>query len=252
MRFDHIVVHIENNAKELQALKATLNSQGYPFEPALGPRSREFGTSNINIGQEYIEIVRIFKHNARSWMPAWAQAYDRGQRGAYCIFIEVEDVERTAVALKHAGIGATGPSFLRYPAFLGLLHFEAPYFIYYLPNFPGSGFQIALMQYKNENTRVMFQTGMTPNAVQNGINGIRRIEIALPQLADSLNMLQRIFPSLEQAKDVWAIQLEKTRILFNQSADNDTHIRLSTVTSQRSYAGNKFQINNVELVTIGG
>lgn len=252
MRFDHIVVHIENNIKELQAIKATLNSQGYPFEPTQGPRNREFSSSKINIGQEYIEIVRIFKPNARSWMPAWTKAYDRGQRGAFCIFIEVEDVERTAVALKRAGVAAIGPSVLTYPALLGLLHFESPYIIYYLPNFPGSNLQIAVMQYKKENGRAAFQAGMVPNAVQNGINGIRRVEIALPQLADSLTMLQHIFPKLESANNVWATQLEKSRLLFSHSADNNTHIRLSTVTSQRAFVGNTFQINDVELVTLGG
>lgn len=252
MRFDHIVVHIENNIKEIQALKATLNSQGYPFEPAQGPRSREFSSSNINIGQEYIEIVRIHKPIARSWMPAWTEAYNRGQRGAYCVFFEVEDVERTAVALKRAGVAATGPSVLSYPALLGLLHFETPYFIYYLPNFPGSSLQIALMQYKKENGRAAFQAGMMPNAMHNGINGIRRIEIALPQLAESTILLQHIFPKLELANNIWATQLEKTRLMFSQSADNDTHIRLSTITSQRTFVGNSFQINNVELVTLGG
>jgi hypothetical protein len=252
MRFDHIVLHVDNDTQKLQALKEMLNSQGYPFDPAQSKRNTEFGSSNINIGSEYIEIVRIFKPKSKSWMPLWATAYDQGQRGAFCIFIEVEDVERTAVALKRTGIPMRGPAVLAYPALLGLLRLETPYFCYYFPNFPGSGLQLALMQYKKKVARDMFQVGMVPNAIQNGINGIRRVEVALPNLAESMDMLQKTFPDLQQENSAWASQLEKTRFLFNQSPDEDTHIRLSTVTSQRAYIGNKSQIDNVELVTLGG
>ncbi len=252
MRFDHIVLHVDNNLQELQTLKEALNAQGYPFDPAQSRRNREYASSNINIGNEYIEIVRLFKPKAKSWMPLWANEYDQGQRGAFCIFLEVEDVERTAVALKHTGIPARGPAVLSYPVFLGLINRETPYFIYYLPNFPGSSLQLAIMQYKRKSGREMFQLGMVPNAIQNGINGIRRVEVALPNLADSLEILRRTFPDLKQENECWASQMEKTRIIFRQSPNTDTQVRLSTITSQRNYVGKKFQIANVELVTLGG
>lgn len=252
MQFDHIVVHVDNNNQKIKALKETLNAQGYPFEPSQGRRNTQYSTSAINIGQEYIEIVRLLKRNARSWMPYWVRRYENGERGAFCIFIEIEDVERTAVALKRAGVKMGGPFVLNYPGFLGLLHVESPYFIYFMPNFPGSSLQLALMQYKKKNGRETFQAGMLPNAIENGINGIRRVEVALPQLAESMEDLQKIFPDLQSENGVWSTQLEKARFLFSQSADEDTHVRLSTITSQRVYVGKRSQIDNVELITLGG
>lgn len=252
MRFDHIVIHVNNDAEELQAMKSMLNANGYPFDPARGKRNRYIFSSNLNIGSEYIEIVRLFRKKARNWMPIWTRAYDQGQRGAFAIFIEVEDVERAAVALKRAGVAALGPAVLTYPAFFGLVQLESPYFIYYMPNFPGSNLMIALMQYKKENGREIYQAGMQPNAVEHGIHGIRRVEVALPQFAESVDMLSKIFPDLEEENGGRAVQLEKTRLIFSQSPDEETHVCLKTITSQKAFAGKKFNIDNVDLVTIGG
>jgi hypothetical protein len=252
MRFDHIVLHVDNDIQKLQLLQETINSQGYPFNPAQGKHNKDYWVSTINVGSEYIEIVRILRPDIHSWMPLWANAYEHGQRGAFCIFLDVEDVERTAVALKKAGIQTRGPAVLNYPAFFGLLQAEAPYFIYYLPVFPNSSLQIALMQYKKQGARESYQAGLLPNANENGISGIRRVEIQLPNLAESMDMINKVFPDLYQEKDAWASLLEKTRLVFSSSPDIETHIRLCTVTSQRVNLGNAFQIDNVELVTTGG
>jgi hypothetical protein len=252
MRFDHIVIHVDNDIQKLSALQQALNPHGYPFDPTQGKRNKEIWVSTINVGNEYIEIVRLLKPTVRSWMPLWVNAYERGQRGAFCVFIEVEDVERTAVALKKGGIPARGPAVLTYPALFGLLNLESPYFIYYLPTFPGSSLQIALMQYKKPAARESFQVGLYPNASEKGINGIRRVEIQLPTLDDSMDMLRKVFPDLYLENYAWAVQLEKTRLVFGQSPDADTHVRLCTVTSQKALLGKEFQIDNVNLITTGG
>jgi hypothetical protein len=252
MRLDHIVIHVDNEIQNLTEMKQALNAQGYPFDPGQGKRNSNFCASPIHIGCEYIELVRMKRPRAKTWMPYWVEKYKNGQRGAFCIFIEIEDVERTAVAIKKAGIKAYGPTVLTYPGLFGLGHAESPYFIYYLPDFPGSTLQIALMQYRKKGGREAFQARMLPNAIENGIHGIRRVEVALPNLEESLDMLHKVFPDLQDENGIWAAQVDKARFWFSQSADEETHIRLSTVTSQRGYVGNKSQIHNVELVTLGG
>lgn len=252
MRLDHIVIHVDNDPKQIEALKDSINAHGYPFDPDKGRRSSELRTSNINIGPDYLEVVRVLKPNAQSWMPVWVRNYDTGLRGAYCIFIEVEDVERTAVALKKAGVRARGPAVLTYPAFAGILRAESPYFIYYLPNFPDSHLQIALMQYKAKDGRETFQLGMVPNAEENGIKGIRKVEVELPNLDESMDMLEKVFPELRMENGEWVAVLEKQRIVFRRSLDAETHVRVHTVTSQRAHVGQKFTIDNVEVITTGG
>ncbi len=252
MRFDHLVIHTDNDPQKLQALKEQLNGQGYPFDPDKGKHNSEFWASNINISGEYLEVVRMMKPNAQTWMPVWAHNYDEGQRGVFCIFLEVEDAERTGVALKHAGIRARGPAVLTYPALFGMLRTDSPYFIYYLPSFPETCLQMAVMQYRKPGLRQSFQAGMAPNAEENGINGIRRIEVELPNLEDSMDMLQKLFADLHMENGEWVVMLEKLRMAFRRSPDANPHVRLMTTTSQRSLVGKKFQIENVEVQTIGG
>jgi hypothetical protein len=252
MRFDHIVIHVDNDLQKLQSLQQSLNALGYPFDPAKGKHNKEYRVSNINIGEEYIEVVRLLKPGVRSWMPVWANAYDSGERGAFCIFLEVEDVERTAVAIKKAGVPARGPTVLNYPYFFGLLQNEAPYMIYYLPTFSGSSLQIALMQYRSQGARRSFQAGLRPNAEKNGVQGIRRVEVQLPNFEESIDIIRKLFPDLYQENSAWTSLLEKTRLAFSASPDAATHVRLCTVTSQRSNLGSEFKIDGVELITTGG
>lgn len=252
MRIDHIVVHINNDAEQLNALSGAINAQGFPFNPETGKRSLEYRVSNINIGNEYIELVRIMRSNASSWMPLWTHQYSSGQRGVFCIFLEVEDVERLAVAIKKAGIRARGPAVLTYPSLLGLYRTETPYFIYYLPNFPDTPLQFAIMQYKKSSLRESSMAGLQPNAEQNGIHGLRKMEIELPNLDESMGMLQKLFPELHTEGEDCFSMLEKQRIIFRRSADQQAHVCVSAVTSQRAYLGKKFQIENLEVATIGG
>lgn len=252
MRLDHILIHTDNDAQKLQAIQDCLNPIGYPFDPNKGKRSSEFQVSNVNIGAEYLEIVRITRPDAKTWMPLWTRYYDEGRRGAYCIFIEVEDVERTAVAIKKAGIRARGPAVIPYPALFGLLRVEAPYFIYYMPAFPDATLHLALMQYKKPSDRQAFQSGLAPNALENGINGIRRVEVRLPNLSESMDMIGKILGDPHLENNEWTVQMDKTRMAFVQSADEQTHIKVTTVTSQKDLVGKKFEIENVEVVTGGG
>ena len=252
MRLDHIVVHLENDFLRLRALRDQAAAIGYPFDPDKTKGNAEFKCFNINIGSEYIEVVRILKKNAQSWEPMWTRTFDAGERGAFCIFIEVSDVERSGSALKNAGVRVNGPAALHYPGFMGLSRAEAPYSIYYLPTFSGSPVHLALMQYKGSGREVT-QSAMFPNASQNGINGIRMLDVELPNLEDSLDLLHTTFPDLYHEGDLWIAQLEQQRISFCQSADHaKTALRVFTTTSQKINAGKSFTLGNVEVRTIGG
>lgn len=252
MRFDHIVVHVDNDPEKLKSLQATLNEQGYFFDPTSGRRSLSFRISSINVGDEYIEIVRLTRRGIHSWVRNWVTEYDEGQRGAFCIFLEDEELRRTAAALQEAGIEARGPVQFRYPYLMGLVQLSAPYSVYYLPPFPESPLQLALIQYRSDEQRARFQAKLTPNARKNGINGIRRIEVDLPELIESLPLLQSVFPELEQEGSGWVALAGKARLFFRESEDGFTHLRLHTVTSQRKRLGKSCQIENVEVKVTGG
>lgn len=252
MRIDHIVVHVDNDPLKVNTLSSAINAQGFPFNPEAGRRSFDYRVNNINVGNEYIEVVRLVRPKTSSWMPLWTNEYNKGERGVFCIFLEVDDVERLAVAIKKAGIRARGPAVLTYPVLLGIIHTETPYFIYYLPNFPDTPLQLAIMQYKKPSQRESFMAKLQPNSEQNGINGVRKVEIELPNLDGSMDMLQKLFPDLHHEHDEWFTMLEKQRVIFRRSADQQAHVRVSAVASQRAYLGKKFQIDNLEVVTTGG
>jgi hypothetical protein len=257
MRLDHIVIHIEKDPQALRALKEAANTQGYPYETERGSRGFALRSSRINIGDEYLEIVQLLRRGVKSWVPWWASSYDAGKRGAYCLFFEVEDVERAAVALKKAGVEAVGPAVLSYPALMGLLNPTAPYLIYYLPAFPGTHLQIALMQYTSPETRTAALNALQPNAQRVGVNGIRRVEVSLPDLPGSLPLLEKVFPDLQPAsrgegQDCYEAQADKARLVFNPSAAGDASLKLFTITSQRRMLGRQFRVENVEVITSGG
>lgn len=252
MKFDHIVIHVDSDPNELQALEDSASRLGYPFDPFSGKKNRDFCSANINIGEEYLEVVHLARAGVKTWQPQWTSQYDSGHRGAYCIFLEVEDVERTAVALKKSSFAARGPAVITYPGLLGLLPKKSPFTIYYLSNFPGAALQLALMQYDSPEARVRFQKSLNPNAQENDILGIRLVDIALPDLSGSLPLLQAVFPGLEKEEDAQVCRIEKTRFAFRQSSDADSHLRLQTVTSRRANIGGSFKIENVEVLTAGG
>jgi hypothetical protein len=107
------------------------------------------------------------------------------------------------------------------------------------------------MQYKPRG-RQTTQAGLVPNAAQNGINGIRRAEIELPNLSESMDMLIQLFPDIHFEGESWVSQIEKQRLIFSQSPDKNTRLKLTTIATQRSAVGRAFRIDNVEVNTIGG
>jgi hypothetical protein len=83
MRIDHIVVHIDKDAEKFDALSSAINDQGFPFNPNAGKRSLEYRVSNINIGNEYIELVGLCVECA--FVDAAVDTpLQNGQRGVFC------------------------------------------------------------------------------------------------------------------------------------------------------------------------
>ncbi|MEJ2035873.1 MAG: hypothetical protein P8X69_07295, partial [Maritimibacter sp.] len=105
MMIDHIVAHFDT-AREISDLKASLDAAGIPFEPSWGKKAKGFEISNIWIGEQYFELVQI-KDDNNLWQPEWATRHRAGDRGAYCLFLDVdEEIETLRARLIGAGIAA--------------------------------------------------------------------------------------------------------------------------------------------------
>jgi hypothetical protein len=67
-----------------------------------------------------------------------------------------------------------------------------------------------------------------------------------------MDMLIKLFPDLHLEGSSWTTQMEKQRLIFSQSTNKNTRIKLTTVATQRSAVGHSFRIDNVEVNTVGG
>lgn len=118
MKIDHLVVNVDRNIHEDQTFVKAVQTLGLPYEPKWGKGTKGFKVSNIWIGNEYFEWVRIKKKDGGGWLKSWTEDYLGGHRGLIGFALDVEDIDAVYKELSSRNIEASTPEPLRFRWFL--------------------------------------------------------------------------------------------------------------------------------------
>jgi Glyoxalase-like domain len=202
MNLDHVVVHIDNNERILSDLKKQAENAGVPFEPSWGKGTKGFKASNIWIGRQYFEIIRLLKPDGGGWEERWVSSYNAGKRGVFCLFLQTNDIRSVANRLRADGLSIDGPKRQNFKGFFGLFKKTLPWELIYLPPIPGTDLEIGFIQY-DPDPKDRIKQFLVPNAEENGIDGITSAEVVLPLSSEAREFLQQIFPEAKNSTQEW-------------------------------------------------
>ncbi|MCG8479223.1 MAG: hypothetical protein MI724_09025 [Spirochaetales bacterium] len=106
MKIDPIVVNVDGRYQTDRTLIDAIRNTGFLYEPKYGKGTAGFKASDIWIGEEYFEFIRITRHDGGGWRPDWTERYHRGHQGAICIFFAVDDIGCMRVLFPAVDVGA--------------------------------------------------------------------------------------------------------------------------------------------------
>lgn len=265
MKLDHFVIHVDNDVKILENLKKKIAPLGFPFNPEAGQQTQEFATTNIWIGEQYLEIVRLLQPSVSGWNPRWVKCYNEGNRGVFSIFIAVKNLNEVREGLVERRIEIPAPEPQQPLAkaskdileavtdFLGLKQSKSkktsPWRSLNLSPIPGTNMDISFLEY-DEGSKEELQAMRKPNSAEYGITSIHRAKIYLPLWEEGIGFLQKVFPQLLETKTQQKVELRKHELIFFRSdPEAGLKLKLEATAEDKKYAGNKFKIENVELRT---
>lgn len=245
MRFDHIVVHVDNDKKILQDLQKDIVPLGIPFEPSKGKGTSGFKAANIWIGRQYFEIIRILKPAGGGWTKHWVDRYNNGIRGTYCVFLLCDDIEKTSNALRANGLQVTAPGRIAFKALFGLLKKTLPWRLVYTPVIPGTHIEIGFIQYDPDPNDWIKQF-LVPNSDQNGIDGIKSVSLGLPLTDDAKTFLKKVLPELEENSNGFQLALVGGGY-FSFHNSSQTRVKLFCKTANGKARGSRFEFADIEV-----
>ncbi|MGE0632287.1 MAG: VOC family protein [Pseudobdellovibrionaceae bacterium] len=246
MKLDHVVVHIDNNENILKSLKKTIDPMGFPFEPKWGKGTKGFKAANIWIGRQYFEIIRLLRTDGGGWTDKWVRRYNNGKRGAFCLFLQVENIDVVAKDLISRGIGISGPERISFKTMFGLIKKTLPWQIIYLPEIPGTDLEIGFIQYDPDpNDRI--KQYLVPNSDSNGIDGFSSATVQLPLNDSAKAFLQKLFPVGQLKENSVIVQLQNGELEFLNFPR--VQIQLKGDVSNPKVKGLSFQLENVTFLT---
>ena len=266
MRLDHFLIHVDNDAAILENLKKEIVPLGFPFDPGSEKSTQGLAVSNIWIGEQYLQIVRLLQPSVRGWNPRWIERYSKGKRGVFSIFIAVKELDEVYEGFLERGIEISIPEpkqslakaskdiLQAVTGFLGLGQSKSkknlPWRSLNLPPIPGTDMDISFLEYDEEDKEDI-KLLMKPNAEEYGITGIHRAKIYLPLWEDGIGFLQKVFPQLIGATTQQKVELKEDELLFFRSdPEAGLKVKLEATSEQKKYTAKKFQIENLEVKTI--
>lgn len=193
MKLDHFVINVDKKYQTDKDIIEDIRTAGFPYEPKWGKGTRGFKVSNLWIGNEYFEFVRILKSEGGGWIPEWTQKYNHGHRGMICLMLDVENIDEIYSLLKSLNIPVTAPRWLEFKWLFNLLTRRMPWRNCYLPFFEGVEFQIGFQQMQDEKARDFMSQYMVPNSRDNGISGINDVTIKGQFTNHDFQMIAAVF-----------------------------------------------------------
>lgn len=244
--FDHIVVHVDNSASRLAELKSEIEPKGFPFEPAWGKGTKGFKAANIWIGRQYFEIVHLLNEDGGGWPTTWVGEYNRGHRGAKCVFLQTDSIHEIAGRLQSQGIPVRPPERITFRTMFGLLKKTLPWDVLYLPSLPGCDLEIGFIQH-DPDPRDRIKQFLVPNADENGITGVSGCRISLPLGEEAARFLSAVFPNAQVTSSGMSVPVSFGFLELNDAST--LSVELHANSEKEEFKGQQFAIENVVVKT---
>ena len=194
MKIDHLVVNVDKEYQTDPHTIEDIRNVGLPYEPKWGKGTSGFKASNIWIGDEYFELIRLLKEKGGGWRKEWVESYNKRHRGLICLFIETDNINENFSRIKNLGIDISTPKYLQFKWCFGLLTRTMPWQNSYLPFFENIPFQLGFQQMKDEASKNWMKPYMVPNSRENGIDRISAINIYGNYTKNDNQLICNVFP----------------------------------------------------------
>ncbi|URN93859.1 MAG: VOC family protein [Candidatus Pristimantibacillus lignocellulolyticus] len=246
MKIDHLVVNVDRTIQEDKEIISSFHSIGLPYNPKWGKGTKGFKVSNIWIGDEYFEFVRIKRKDGGGWIQDWTTKYNNGHRGLIGFAIEVDDIQATYSKLIAQKVDISPPEPLKFRWFFNLLTRTMPWHNAYLPSFQGVPFQFFLQQMNDEKAKQFMQQYMVPNSRDNEIQRIAEVKIYGQLTTEDKAIIYALFDNIEEKDEILTIKMEDQSIQFVQDGTYKVEVILECNNEQ--YAGSNVDFNNVHII----
>lgn len=243
MKIDHLVVNADRFIQQDRSFIRSILAMGLPYKPTWGKGTRGFKVSNLWIGREYFEFVRIKKKDGGGWLQEWTAKYLAGHRGLIGFALEVEDIDAVYSRLRDQQIAVTPPEPLSYRWFFKRLTKTMPWRNAYLPAFTGVPFQFFLQQLNDEKSRQYMEQYMVPNSRDNRIEGISEVIIYGELHKADKELIHALFDDCQQQAEALLITLGEQKIRFIPSSSYQVEVVLQC--SNPQFAQQKVDLGNL-------
>ncbi|RAN88372.1 hypothetical protein B5P41_18845 [Bacillus sp. SRB_28] len=246
MKIDHLVINVNKEIQENKETIKNVHSIGLPYVPKWGKGTKGFKVSNICIGKEYLELVRVKTKDGGGWVQEWVQKYCDGHRGLIGLAIDVENIDKVYGKMIEGGIGITKPEPLQYKWFFNLFKKTMPWKNAYIQPMKGMPFQFFLQQMDDQKSREYMEKYMNPNSLEQGITGINTVKLYGEITNGDRDIISCLFSDVTNEEEEIVIRLNNQMIYLIQSDEHFTEIILDC--KSEAHREKKLNIENVTLI----
>ncbi|MGE7884029.1 VOC family protein [Bacillus sp. NPDC094077] len=248
MKIDHLVVNVNKEIQENKETIKNVHSIGLPYVPKWGKGTKGFKVSNIWIGKEYLELVRVKTKDGGGWVQDWVRKYNDGHRGLIGLAIDVENIDNTYEKMIRDGIKVTKPEPLQFRWFFNLFKKTMPWKNAYIQPMKGMPFQFFLQQMKDQKSREYMEKYMYPNSVEEGVTGIVAVKLYGEVTNEDRNIIGCLFSDVTNEEKEIIIRLKNQVIHLIQS--NEHFIEIMLDSNNEAHKGKKLNIENITLINV--
>jgi hypothetical protein len=247
MKIDHLVINVNEKYQSNENTIKEIREKGLPYEPKWGKGTKGFKASNLWIGNEYFEMIRLLKKDGGGWKPEWINQYNNGHRGLICLMIDVENLDAEYQRIINKSIHITEPEYLKFKWFFNLFTRTMPWRNSYVDFFQGVPMQIGFQQMKNKKALEFMHQYMIPNSKDNGVDGINKVVINGDFTKEDFNLVQRLFEVSKAEDNEIIIDFPNSqKLVFKKSKAFSAEVY--AYGNNESLCGNKIEIENVQVI----
>lgn len=246
MKIDHLVINVNDKYQLDNNIIEEIRKKGFPYEPKWGKGTKGFKVSNLWIGNEYLEMIRLLKEDGGGWKSEWVNHYNNDHRGLICLMIDVDNLDAEYKRILNKGINITEPKYLQFKWFFNLFTRTMPWRNSYINFFQGVPMQIGFQQMKDSKALDFMRQYMVPNSKDNGIDGINKIVIKGPFVKADYDLIHEVFQSSESREGATGVILsEGQEIIFQE---NDCfYVEVYTYGNNEKLSGSSIEIENIKI-----
>lgn len=246
MKIDHLIINVNDEYQLDNKTIEEIRKNGFPYVPKWGKGTKGFKASNLWIGNEYFEMIRLLRQDGGGWKAEWVTHYNNGHRGLICLMIDVDNLDVEYQRILNKGIYITEPKYLQFKWFFNLLTKTMPWRNSYINFLKGVPMQIGFQQMKDKKSLDFMRGYMVPNSKDNGINGINKVVINGTFIKEDFELIQKIFEVVEKNDDAIVVALSNNQQLIFQKS-NSFSVEVYTYGNNENLYGSKIKIENVQV-----